>query len=245
VTRPALARRLCVAAALAAVVLCVFEGLPDAGLGADDLEAATRAAAAAARAAADAAPPPAANPDAGPGLLARRRARHWKRLGLPASDGGVPERDAGAVHDAVAVPRGMVMAPAAPPPAPAPTTPAAPPVTDLGFNRCQKIPRGKKVVKMNLKPDADLTELIAWISSITCKTIVLPGQINAGSKKITVVSQGPMTRDEAFAAFLTALDTLGLTVERGPGYLKIIEAAKAKTSSTPVYGFDGQPTTAK
>lgn len=235
-------KRLCVAAALAAGVVWALEGLPDAGLGADDLEAAARGAPA------EAAPPPSTNPDAGPGLLARRRARHWKRMGLPSPDGGVAAaRDGG--RDAVGVPRGaMVMAPVTPPPAPSPQAAApaaAPPVTDLGFNTCQKIPRGKKVVKMNLKPDIELTELVAWISSVTCKSFVLPGQLSGGGKKVTIVSQGPMTRDEAFAAFLTALDTLGLTVERGPGYMKIIETAKAKTSSTPVYGFDGQPTSAK
>jgi type II secretory pathway component GspD/PulD (secretin) len=142
-----------------------------------------------------------------------------------------------------------VPAPATAPPVPATppaaATPAAPPVTDLGFNTCQKIPRGKRVVKMNLKPDIELTELIAWISSITCKSFVLPGHLSGGGKKVTIVSQGPMTKDEAFAAFLTALDTLGLTVERGQGYLRIIETAKAKTSSTPVFGFDGQPTGAQ
>ena len=45
--------------------------------------------------------------------------------------------------------------------------------------------------------------------------------------------------------FLSALDSVGLTVERGPGYYKIIETSKAKTSSVPVYGFDGSPTRAK
>jgi hypothetical protein len=51
-----------------------------------------------------------------------------------------------------------------------------------------------------------------------------------------------MTRDEAYAAFLSALDTNGLTVTRGPGFYKIIETAKAKSASVPVYGFDGRPT---
>jgi hypothetical protein len=244
VTRAALVKRLCVAAVLAAGVVCALEGLPDAA----DADAGEQAA----PAPAEAAPNARANPDAGTGLLGRRRQRHWKRLGLPIPEGGgwALPRDAGAPRDAVAVPRGAPMTaapPTAPPPAapPATTAPAAPPVTDLGFNGCQKIPRGKKVVKMNLKPDIELTELIAWISSITCKSFVLPGHLSGGGKKVTIVSQGLMTRDEAFAAFLTALDTLGLTVERGPGYMKIIETAKAKTSSTPVYGFDGQPTSAK
>jgi hypothetical protein len=50
-----------------------------------------------------------------------------------------------------------------------------------------------------------------------------------------------MTRDEAYSTFLSALDTVGLTVEKGPGYYKIIETSKAKSAGLPVYGFDGKP----
>jgi hypothetical protein len=71
---------------------------------------------------------------------------------------------------------------------------------------------------------------------------VLPGQLSASGKKITLVTQGTMTPKEAYAVFLSALDSVGLTVEKGPGYYKVIETAKAKSSSTPVYGFDGRPT---
>ena len=111
-----------------------------------------------------------------------------------------------------------------------------------GFNTCQKIPRGKRVVKLNLKPEVELPELVAWISSVTCKSFVLPGSLSAGGKKITFVTQGAMTRDEAYAVFLSAIDSIGLTVERRAGYYMIIESSKAKMSSMPVYGFDGQPT---
>ena len=116
------------------------------------------------------------------------------------------------------------------------------PVTELGFNTCQKVPAGKRVVKVNLKPDVELPELVAWISSITCKSFVLPGHLSAGGKKLTFITQGMLTRDEAYAAFLNALDSVGLAVEKGPGYYKVIEASKAKSGSLPVYGFDGKPT---
>ena len=117
-------------------------------------------------------------------------------------------------------------------------------MTELGFNTCQKLPAGKRAVKMNLKPEVELPELVAWISSVTCKSFVLPGHLSAGGKKLTFVTQGTMTRDEAYAVFLTALDSVGLTVERGPGYNKIIETTKAKMGSIPVYGFDGKATRA-
>jgi hypothetical protein len=231
------------AVALAVLLLCALDGLSSAGPGADEPPEPPEPPAATG-------PAPGGNADGG--LLARRRFRRWKRL-AGSADGGMTLtlRDAGGNRDGgvglVRVPPRTVPAPVAtPPPPPAPAAPpsTAQPVTDLGFNTCQKIPAGKRAVKMNLKPEVELPELVAWISSITCKTFVLPGHLTGG-KKVTVVSQGAMTRDEAFAMFLSALDSVGLTVERGPGYYKIIETSKAKTSSVPVYGFDGSPTRAK
>ena len=115
-------------------------------------------------------------------------------------------------------------------------------IGDKDFNTCKKFPAGKRIVKVNLKPDTELGDLIAWISSITCKSFVLPGHLSAGGKKLTFVTQGTMTPNEAYAMFLTALDSVGLAVERGPGYYKIIETSKAKTGNVPVYGFDGKQT---
>ena len=245
VNRATLIKRLCAVAALAGAAVCALEGFPDAAAGADEPVAAATP---------EVETVPAGPPDAGPGLLARRRLRRWKRMGAPgAPDGGVlAARDAGAPrdagHDLVArgafVPRVVAPPVAVPPPAPpAPSTPStSQPVTDLGFNTCQKIPRGKRAVKLNLKPEVELPELVAWISSVTCKSFVLPGNLSAGGKKITFVTQGAMTRDEAYAVFLSAIDSIGLTVERRAGYFMIIESSKAKMSSMPVYGFDGQPT---
>jgi len=250
VNRATLIKRLCVVAALAGAAVCALEGLPDAAAGAAGADGGEPAATTAAPEV-EAAPGGPADP--GSGLLSRRRFRRWKRMGVPATpDGGiVAARDAGvtrdAGHDRVArgafIPR-VIAPPIAPPPAPpVPSTPStSQPVTDLGFNNCQKIPRGKRAIRLNLKPDVELPELVAWISSVTCKSFVLPGHLSGGGKKITFVTQGAMTRDEAYAAFLAALDSVGLTVERHAGYLKIIETSKAKTSSTPVYGFDGKPT---
>ena len=56
------------------------------------------------------------------------------------------------------------------------------------FNSCKKFPSGKRIVKLNLKPDTELGDLISWISSITCKQFLLPGTIPANSKKVTIVA---------------------------------------------------------
>ena len=113
-------------------------------------------------------------------------------------------------------------------------------IGDKDFNSCKKFPSGKRIVKLNLKPDTELGDLIGWISSITCKQFVMPGSIAGGGKKITIVAPGLMTRDEAYRAFLNALESIGLTVVRTGKFLTIIETAKAKSASIPVYDFDGR-----
>lgn len=258
--------------ALAALMVCAFDALSGAAEGDDGAgPPGAGGEPAPPTSAPDAAVAPPPSPEMGAGGD-RRRPRRYRRFGtgvdagavrvdagaardasflragardggfrMPSRDGGfrMPSRDAGFRLPVVAPP----VAPPPPPPPPAPTGPSTSlPITEMGFNTCQKVPAGKRVVKMNLKPDVELPELVAWISSITCKSFVLPGHLSAGGKKLTFVTQGMLTRDEAYAAFLSALDTVGLAVEKGPGYYKIIEASKAKSGSLPVYGFDGKPT---
>ena len=57
-------------------------------------------------------------------------------------------------------------------------------------------------MKLNLKPDTELGDLISWISSITCKQFLLPGTIPANSKKVTVVAPELITPEEAYRLFL-------------------------------------------
>lgn len=219
-------RRLATVASTAAAVALAFEALPasaaapsgDAGVVTD-----------AGSATPDALPAPAIAPDSGV-RPEHRRLKHVKGLGVPMTF------QPAVLHPPVVAPVSMSD----------PGTPSTSvPISELGFNTCHKIPADKRAVKVNLKPDVELPELVAWISSITCKSFVLPGHLSGGGKKVTLVTQGAMTTDEAYAAFMTALDSVGLTVERHATYMKIIETSKAKTSSMPVYGFDGQPTRGK
>jgi general secretion pathway protein D len=122
------------------------------------------------------------------------------------------------------------------------TTPSGPAsgstqlIGEKDFNTCKKFPAGKRIVKLNLKPDTELGDLIAWISSISCKQFLLPGTIPANSKKVTVVAPELITPEEAYRLFLGALDSVGLTVSQEGKFFRIIETVKAKTSSIPLYG---------
>jgi general secretion pathway protein D len=153
--------------------------------------------------------------------------------------------------------RGDVATPPAPTTAaPAPTTapaaaaagaPASTAVTgsnalagEKEFNSCKKFPAGKRIVKLNLKPDTELGDLISWISSITCRQFLLPGTIPANSKKVTVVAPELITPEEAYRLFLGALDSVGLTVAPSGKFLRIIETNRAKTSSIAFSSEDGE-----
>jgi hypothetical protein len=135
-----------------------------------------------------------------------------------------------------------VSAPPTPPPTPPRSTgqkrerrdvPIAPPES------CRKFPAGKRIVKLNLKPDTELADLVAWISAITCKPFILPGNVASASKKVTIFAPQLITPEEAYRLFLDALDSVGLTVERTGRSMQIIETTKAKSSPIPFYGSDG------
>jgi general secretion pathway protein D len=96
------------------------------------------------------------------------------------------------------------------------------------FNQCRRFPARKKV-KITLKPDSEIHDLIAWISGMTCKKFIVGS--NVRSQKVTIYSPTPVTAREAYRAFLSALNVMGLTVQPAGRYLKVVES-RAKGLST-------------
>lgn len=104
---------------------------------------------------------------------------------------------------------------------------------DRPTNACRKLPAGKRIVKLNLKPDTSVTDLVGWISAITCTPFIVPSTIGAETKKVTIVSPTLITREEAYRLFLDALESVGLTAYPTGKFQRVIEAPKAKTSPIP------------
>lgn len=113
------------------------------------------------------------------------------------------------------------------------TTPAAAGLAHPAVKECRQLPPGKRIVRLNLKPEADIADLVAWISSISCKQFVLPEGLGAG-KTVTVFSPQLLTPEEAYRLFLDALDSVGLAVYPSGLFLRVIEVGAAKTSPIPV-----------
>jgi hypothetical protein len=105
--------------------------------------------------------------------------------------------------------------------------------SDAG-DSCQRMPAGKRL-KLNLKPNTDLVDLVSWISAITCKQFIVPGSIPPQSRTVTILAPRPITVAEAYDLFLDALDSVGLTVYSSRGVLRVIETSKIKSAPIPVY----------
>jgi general secretion pathway protein D len=111
---------------------------------------------------------------------------------------------------------------------------SAPPPRAEESGSCRRLPPGRRIVKLNLRPDTELGDLVAWIAAITCKQFILPGNIPANSKKVTIVAPQLITPEEAYDLFLAALDSMGLAVYPAGQFSRIIESHVAKSSPVPL-----------
>lgn len=130
------------------------------------------------------------------------------------------------------------------PPAPGATAPAASPADSTkstgstaaaAANSCRRLPPGKRMVKLNLKPDTSLPDLVAWISAITCKDFLISSGGAFDNAKVTIVAPELLSTEDAYRLFLNALDSVGLTVYPSGKFMRIIETSKAKSSPIPSY----------
>ena len=80
------------------------------------------------------------------------------------------------------------------------------------FSQCRKLPAGKRVLKMNFKPDSEIADLIGWMSTITC-TSFITNKPDVEGKRFTIHSPQLMTAEEVYELFIGALESAGLTVQ--------------------------------
>jgi general secretion pathway protein D len=178
-------------------------------------------------------------------LDAARKARGATRL---------TEEPVAPLDPAVAVPA-PAEAPPIPPPPPPPVQPSTPTVTttpaptssglvdvpgEKEFNSCRKLPAGKRIVKLNLKPETEVSELISWISSITCTQFLIPSTTVLAGKKVTIISPQLITAGEAYRLFLATIEAVGLTVEPTDKFLRIVETNRVRFTGIPILGMDDE-----
>ena len=84
--------------------------------------------------------------------------------------------------------------------------------------------------------DADLAELVRVIGQLTGKRFIFGGKVR--NIKASIYAPQKVTVAEAYQAFLSILETNGLTVVPHGRFLKIVETGGIATQATPTYGTD-------
>lgn len=74
--------------------------------------------------------------------------------------------------------------------------------------------------------DADLNDVVKFISATTGRNFIISDSLRAG-KKITIISPNPVTPAQAFQAFLSALEMNGLTIVRSGAFYKVLDVNSA------------------
>ncbi|ABS24943.1 type II secretion system secretin GspD [Anaeromyxobacter sp. Fw109-5] len=163
----------------------------------------------------------------------------------------VPVRPPGA--DDTAGPRPVRPAPRPPPPsaapgAPRPAAPPAPqqrpaaqpqppqqpdqPQTFRSAERCVPL-RGRFMLQFN---KAEIADVLEQASRWTCRNFMFTEDVARG--KITLLSKTPVTAEEAYSAFIAALNSNNISVYPTGKYYKLVRTADAKKNPIPTYTGD-------
>ncbi|NBT58586.1 hypothetical protein EBT16_07365, partial [bacterium] len=118
------------------------------------------------------------------------------------------------------------------PPAKGKTPPAAPKLAD--YLELDSSVKGLEVKNFDL-PDKDLKDVVTLISKWTGKNFILDSKVRG---KITILGPSQVSLQEAYQAFLSALDANGLTTVQAGKFIRIIESAEARRA--PVQTFSGE-----
>ena len=188
--------------------------------------------------ASDAPPPEGSPPAEDPGLAPPPTAPPrpgGSRRALPGMRAGVPE---GATGTPATPPAAAPAAQRAGVPAAAPSQSGGPPRAETvpagqagGTSRasgaCEPM-EGKFLLAFN---KADILDLLEQASRWTCRNFAYTEEVVRG--KITLLSKTPVTPEEAYAAFLAALNSNGIAMYQTGKYWKLVRIADAKKVPIP------------
>jgi len=97
--------------------------------------------------------------------------------------------------------------------------------------------RGLEVKNFDL-PDKDIKDVITLISKWTGKNFILDNKVRG---KITIIGPSQVTLQEAYQAFLSALEANGLTTVQSGKFIRVIESAEARRAPVKTYAGDYAP----
>lgn len=97
--------------------------------------------------------------------------------------------------------------------------------------------KGLEVKNFDL-PDKDIKDVVLLISKWTGKNFILDAKVRG---KITIVGPAQVTLQEAYQAFLSALEANSLTTVQSGKFIRIIESAEARRAPVKTYAGEYAP----
>ncbi len=99
--------------------------------------------------------------------------------------------------------------------------------------------KGKGPYKLDFNK-ADIIDIVKFISELTCKNFIIPDNLRQG--KITIMSPEPVSAEEVYKAFLSALEVNKITIVPAGKYLKLMGQRESISSTIPtVVGDEKYP----
>ncbi len=98
--------------------------------------------------------------------------------------------------------------------------------TEEVFTACHAYPATKKF-HWNVRGEVGLPDLVASISEISCRPVIIGPHI-ADHGKVVIQAPDLISAGEAFHLFLSALETMGLTLEESKRALKVVDLGRGR-----------------
>ncbi|MFH0902639.1 MAG: type II secretion system secretin GspD [Pseudomonadota bacterium] len=125
------------------------------------------------------------------------------------------------------------------PSASSPSSPSSPDdEADNDLYRCKKYPASARI-KVTLKPETELKDLVTWVMGFTCRNFIYGSGIAGRAARVTIIAPSEMSPQDAYRLFLVALQTMNLTVVPKGKTMEIIESPRARESPIPIYDSPG------
>jgi general secretion pathway protein D len=122
--------------------------------------------------------------------------------------------------------------------APPPGSNMEAPGEDAELYKCRNLSPNERI-RVTLKPDTGLTDLVAWVMGFTCKSFIFGNAISGRASKVTIIAPSQMSPPDAYRLFLVALQTMNLTVVPKGHSLEIVESQRGREMPVPVYRGGG------
>ncbi|HEY7954211.1 MAG TPA: type II secretion system secretin GspD, partial [Polyangia bacterium] len=108
------------------------------------------------------------------------------------------------------------------------------------FVECNKYPPGKRF-RWGVRGEVSVGELVASLGEIGCQTILVGPEVAGRAGKVSLEVPDLLTAPEVYRLFYSALEVLGLTVEREGKVLKVVLAARGREVSRPLGSGEATP----